>query len=170
MRTHASQSAKPLQPASMTAPHSSSDAPRPSDTVSDLGYQPMDRIHAEFDALLLRARAPGTPDWLPLLTELDAHMRSHFAAEDAWMTETDFPPRDCHIDEHAAVLKSSAEVLELARQGNFNAAPSFVQALADWFPGHADHLDSALAAWMCKRQFGGKPVVLHRPQRNKAPA
>ncbi|KWT98735.1 hypothetical protein APY03_0047 [Variovorax sp. WDL1] len=28
---------------------------------------------------------------------------------------------------------------------------------------HADYLDSALAAWMCKQQFGGKPVVLHRP-------
>lgn len=142
-----------------------SDPPPAADTVSDLGYQPMDRIHAEFQDLLLRAQGAGAPDWVPLLEEIDAHMRSHFAAEDGWMVETGFPPRDCHIDEHAAVLKSSSEVLALARQGNFNPAPSFVQALVDWFPGHADHLDSALAAWMCKRQFGGKPVVLHRPQR-----
>jgi hypothetical protein len=39
---------------------------------------------------------------------------------------------------------------------------SLVQALVDWFPGHAAHLDSALAHWMFKRQFGGKPVVLRR--------
>ncbi|HVZ46546.1 MAG TPA: hypothetical protein VHA82_22255 [Ramlibacter sp.] len=80
------------------------------------------------------------------------------------MSETDFPPRDCHIDEHAAVLKSSAEVLELARSGDVRHAPSFVAELARWFPGHADYLDSALAAWMCKRQFGGKPVVFHKPR------
>jgi hemerythrin len=42
---------------------------------------------------------------------------------------------------------------------------SFLQELARWFPGHADYLDSALAAWMCKRQFGGKPVVLQRSVR-----
>lgn len=147
-----------------------SDPPPAANTVSDLGYQPMDQIHAEFQDLLLRAQDLGTPDWVPLLEEIDAHMRSHFAAEDRWMVETAFPPGDCHIDEHAAVLNSSAEVLELARQGNFNPAPSFLQALVDWFPGHADHLDSALAAWMCKRQFGGKPVVLHRPQRRSAGA
>ena len=35
-------------------------------------------------------------------------------------------------------------------------------ALADWFPGHAFHRDSALAHWMVKRSFGGKPVVLRR--------
>lgn len=142
------------------------DAPPAADSVSDLGYAPMDRIHAEFDALLESAQAPGTHNWLQLLEAIDAHLRSHFEAEDRWMTETAFPPRDCHMDEHAAVLKSSGEVLELARQGNFNPAPSFVDALAGWFPGHADYLDSALAAWMCKRQFGGKPVVLHRPRRN----
>jgi hemerythrin len=39
---------------------------------------------------------------------------------------------------------------------------SLAQALADWFPGHADYLDSALAHWMCKRRWGGKPVVLRR--------
>jgi len=31
-----------------------------------------------------------------------------------------------------------------------------------WFPGHATHLDSALAQWMFKREHGGKPVVFRR--------
>ena len=143
-----------------------SEAPPASEFPGELGYAPMDSIHAEFEALLLRANTPGVQEWVQLLAEIDAHLRSHFEAEDRWMLETDFPPRDCHMDEHAAVLKSSGEVLQLARQGNFHAAPSFVASLAQWFPGHADYLDSALAAWMCKRQFGGKPVVLHRPRNN----
>jgi hemerythrin len=138
------------------------DAPAAAERPADLGYTPMDSLHAEFDELLQRCRAPGEKDWLALLTEIDAHLREHFAAEDGWMQETDFPPRDCHIDEHAAVLKSSGEVLALARQGDFSHAEPFTGELFRWFPGHADYLDSALAAWMCKRQFGGRPVVLHR--------
>jgi len=36
------------------------------------------------------------------------------------------------------------------------------QHLLAWFPGHADHMDSALAQWMVRRQHGGAPVVLRR--------
>jgi hemerythrin len=141
-------------------------APEAAARVSELGYAPMDKIHAEFDELLLRANAPGDPDWLPLLSQLDAHLQAHFEMEDQWMRETQFPPRDCHMDEHAAVLSSSAEVLALARQGDFGPARTFAAELARWFPGHAQYLDSALAAWMCHRQFGGKPVVMHRHPRS----
>ena len=154
----------------MTDRRHAPDAPPARDFVAKLGYDPMDSIHAEFEALLLRAQAPGRHDVVPLLEALDAHLRSHFEAEDRWMVETDFPPRDCHMDEHAAVLKSSTEVLALARQGNVDPVPSFLEALSGWFPGHADYLDSALAAWMCKRQFGGKPVVVHRPRRGNTTA
>jgi hemerythrin len=130
----------------------------------------MDNIHAEFHELLLRAKGPQAVDWLMLLTDIDEHLRAHFEAEDSWMRDTNFPPRDCHVDEHAAVLRSSKEVLALAAAGDFTAAPSFVAELARWFPGHADYLDSALAAWMCKRQYGGKPVVLHRGHATPRPS
>lgn len=138
------------------------DAPAPSTRVADLGYAPMDRIHAEFDEMLTSVGAGQPADWVEFLATLDAHLRAHFEAEDRWMRDTAFPAADCHIDEHAAVLKSSTEVLALAREGNVKPAPSFVAELGRWFPGHADYLDSALAAWMCKRQYGGKPVVIHR--------
>ena len=36
------------------------------------------------------------------------------------------------------------------------------QSLADWFPGHADYLDSALAQWMVKKQLGAIPVVVRK--------
>lgn len=126
-----------------------------------LGFAPMDGIHAEFE-LLLRACCECSDAELHVqLQGLVRHLRSHFAEEDAWMSETGFPPRGCHMDEHAAVLRSAAEVVPRVAMGEVTVGRRFVAELARWFPGHADYLDAALAAWMCKRRFGGKPVVLH---------
>lgn len=130
--------------------------------MGELGYAAMDRVHSEFEELLRRAAGAKRQDWVEILGAIDSHLREHFEAEDRWMQETDFPPRDCHMDEHAAVLRSCGEVLALARLGNLEPAPRFIIELRRWFPPHAHHLDSALAAWLCKRQYGGKPVVIHR--------
>ena len=128
-----------------------------------LGYEPMDTVHADFDRVVERARYCSDSDFPQRLQSVIDHLREHFAQEDRWMQETGFPPGDCHQDEHAAVLKSADEVLALSDASQYLAVGrAFVEELAVWFPGHADYLDSALAAWMCKRAFGGKPVVLHR--------
>lgn len=128
-----------------------------------LGYDPMDAVHAEFAEVVERATFCSDADFPARLDAVVAHLRSHFAEEDRWMRETGFPPSDCHQEEHAAVLKSAGEVLALENASQRLAVGrSFVQELAAWFPAHADYLDSALAAWMCKRAHGGKPVVLHR--------
>ena len=60
------------------------------------------------------------------------------------------------------LLHGKREDPEIARAGDLGPGRSFLAELERWFPGHADYLDSALAAWMFKREFGGKPVVLHR--------
>ena len=39
---------------------------------------------------------------------------------------------------------------------------TLAQALQDWFPGHVQHLDSALATWLVHRTHGGRPLVLRR--------
>ena len=78
------------------------------------------------------------------------------------MTQTQFPPRDCHIDEHNAVLRSIEEVRQLLSVGRVDVARSLVAELVNWFPGHATHLDSALAHWMFKQKNDGKPVVIRR--------
>lgn len=127
-----------------------------------LGYTPMDTVHEEFVARARALRDADAADLPAALAAMVAHLREHFAQEDTWMTETEFPPRQCHIDEHAAVLRSADEVLGLAGQGQLEPARGFAEALVDWFPGHADYLDAALAHWMCKRQHGGKPVVVRR--------
>jgi hemerythrin len=128
-----------------------------------LGFGPMDDVHAEFDTLVAEALRCADGALPAHLDRLAVHMRAHFGAEDGWMLEANFPARDCHIDEHAAVLRSADEVLSLVAAGNVAVGRAFVKELVRWFPGHADYLDSALAAWMCKRRFGGSPVVL-RPR------
>ncbi|OGA61881.1 MAG: hypothetical protein A2710_22990 [Burkholderiales bacterium RIFCSPHIGHO2_01_FULL_64_960] len=132
-----------------------------------LGYGPMDAVHAEFTEVVERATFCSDTDFLAQLDAIVAHLRRHFAEEDCWMRETGFPPSDCHQDEHAAVLKSAEEVLALGDASQRLAVGrSFVHELAAWFPAHADYLDSALAAWMCKRAYGGKPVVVHRQRKS----
>jgi hemerythrin len=76
------------------------------------------------------------------------------------MAETDFPGRECHADEHAAVLRSMEAVRRRLAGGEVAPARNLARALADWLPPHVSHLDSALSHWMCKQRFGGKPVVL----------
>lgn len=127
-----------------------------------LGFAPMDSIHEEFVQLLDALLGATDGDMLHVLRAVDAHSREHFAAEETWMTETGYPAADCHRDEHAAVLASITGVTRRVEAGDFEAGRRLARALAEWFPGHVDYLDSALAHWMCKKRLGGKPVVLRR--------
>ncbi len=136
-----------------------------------LGYGPMDATHEEFVAHVARLQAAPDAQLPALLDALIAHTRDHFEEENRWMRETQFPPGDCHVEQHDAVLASMSEVQQLlTNEGRVDLCRSLVQALAEWFPGHAAHLDSALAHWMFKRQFGGKPVVLRRTIDDGGPA
>jgi hemerythrin-like metal-binding protein len=122
----------------------------------------MDEVHAEFEELLASAVSCDDAELAQRLDGLVEHLKSHFAMEDAWMLEGDFPPRECHAAEHAAVLKSAEEVQPMVAGGSIHVGRSFVRALAEWFPPHATHLDSALAVWMCKKRLGARPLVFHR--------
>lgn len=127
-----------------------------------LGFDPMDETHREFVGLIGTMQT-ATDEALPALLEaLIVHVHAHFALEDAWMTKTDFPARECHMNEHAAVLKSVLMTSQMLEAGDFSRCRRLADELANWFPAHADYLDSALSHWLCKKQFGGKPVVLRR--------
>ena len=127
-----------------------------------LGYQPMDNTHREFVEIVNELIDCPDHDFLVALEKFKVHALSHFGLEDQWMKETEFPAGDCHIGEHAAVMASFEEVYALAKQGDTETGRGFARELKNWFPGHADYLDSALAHWMFKRTHGGKPVVLRR--------
>jgi hemerythrin len=127
-----------------------------------LGYDAMDAEHRDFVVCVQALQQAEAVQVAERLEAFADHARRHFGLENAWMVDTDFPARDCHIDEHAAVLKSVEEVQALVAMGNTGIARSLADELARWFPGHADYLDSALAAWMAKRRWNAKPVVLRR--------
>lgn len=127
-----------------------------------LGYQPMDATHEEFVHCVAALQQASDAELPARLEAFAEHAVRHFGEEERWMAQTQFPARECHIDEHAAVLKSVREVQALLAQGNTAVCRRLAHELAQWFPGHADYLDSALAHWMCKQRLGGKPVVIRR--------
>lgn len=127
-----------------------------------LGYQPMDDVHEEFVAVVTALQNASDADLAACLDAVADHAQRHFDDENRWMEDTQFPARECHIDEHAAVLASVREVQQLVAQGDTAQCRRLADELARWFPGHADYLDSALAHWMCKQRLGGKPVVIRR--------
>lgn len=128
-----------------------------------LGYAPMDATHREFVACVAALQSADDGALAERLAAFERHALAHFAEEAEWMTKTAFPAKDCHVDEHAAVLTSVREVRRILEQGGRPAvARGLTQALADWFPGHADFMDAALSHWLSKRAHGGAPVVLRR--------
>ena len=127
-----------------------------------LGHASMDREHEEFVALVAALKLACDADLPARLDAFAAHAAAHFASEDRSMAETDFPARACHVDEHAAVLRSVEGVRRRVAQGEVAVARRLAAELEAWFPAHAVHLDSALAHWLCKRRLGGKPVVVRR--------
>jgi hemerythrin len=130
--------------------------------VAPLGHAPMDEVHAEFERMLDSAHAASDEQLASTLHDIASHCRAHFDLEDKWMRETDYPKADCHVQEHAAVLASIAGVTRRVAGGEVHVARTLVRSLREWFPAHAQHLDSALAHWIGKRRWGAKPVVFHR--------
>nr|WP_201525187.1 hemerythrin domain-containing protein [Bordetella pseudohinzii] len=94
----------------------------------------MDDIHEEFLALSAALQRASDAELTAQLALMEAHLKTHFGQEDAWMAQTAFPPRDCHIQEHAAVLASVHEVRLLLAQGNVQVCRDLARALAERSP------------------------------------
>lgn len=127
-----------------------------------LGHRAMDDTHQEFVALVDAMLTVGDPDFPAALDAFARHAEDHFAQENRLMDQHDFPARGCHVDEHDKVLTSVREVRALVAAGDLEIGRELAQALMDWFPGHADYMDSALATWLVKKTANGAPLVLRR--------
>jgi hemerythrin len=128
-----------------------------------LGFEAMDNTHREFVACVAALQCCDDALLSARLAAFERHATAHFEQEERWMHSTRFPAAQCHADEHAAVLSSVREVAQMLRDGaTCQVVRDLAQALADWFPGHADYMDAALSHWMSKRTHGGLPVVLRR--------
>ncbi len=127
-----------------------------------LGHPPMDAVHQEFVETLGRLLNCDDATTPAALAAMARHLEEHFSAENQWMKDSDFPARECHVEQHDAVLNSVHQVQALVANGDLSRVKSLAAALVEWFPGHADYLDAALSHWLCKLKLGGKPVVLRR--------
>lgn len=125
-----------------------------------LGHATIDDTHREFvqvvDALLTVSDAQ-IPEALDAFIR---HAEAHFSQENDWLNSPGFPGGgECHIAEHEKVLRSARDVLQVVTEGRLEVARAFARALIEWFPGHADYMDSALAAWLVMRKHNGRPLV-----------
>lgn len=138
-----------------------------------LGHADMDHTHQEFVSLL---NAVGEARGEAILETLDAfiaHCEAHFAQEEAWMEERQFPPRGCHRKEHAGVLEVVREVRNRVANGEAHYGRTLAEALAEWFPVHASSMDAMLALFMENprifEQAGGCASPDHVCNENAAP-
>jgi hemerythrin len=75
-----------------------------------LGFPAMDNAHRTFVADLKALCAAADDGLASALDVFAVNLAVHFAQEEGWMRDTDFPAAQCHADEHAAVLKPVSEV------------------------------------------------------------
>lgn len=132
------------------------------DDAYALGHHEMDGTHREFVSCVDAMLQAVDDDQASALDMFAAHARRHFAEEDHWMAQTAYGNAGCHVDEHAAVLRSLDEVSAALAAGRHDVVRTFARALADWFPEHARVMDQGLARWLVERRLGGAPVVIRR--------
>ena len=128
----------------------------------ELGHEGMDETHREFVACVQALLLAPDDDLAAALDAFGCHAKRHFGEEDEAMRQSNYGSAGCHVDEHAAVLKSLTEVQAALAHGRVDVVRSFACALADWFPGHASVMDQGLARWLIERRLGGAPVRIHR--------
>lgn len=127
-----------------------------------VGHAAMDHEHRTFAADLQALQRADDAGFGAALQHLAGHLRQHFALEEQLIATHRFPAGACHAEEHAKVLASLGEVQALVAQGDIGIGRELADALADWFPGHAENMDGALAIWVSRKTHGGAPVVLRR--------
>ncbi len=118
------------------------------------GHAEMDATHREFVALMNEALAAPDAQVGERLAALERHTIEHFARELAWMRASGFPPIACHDGDHQAVLQTIAEVRRRVTAGDAAIARRLVDALAQWFDGHAQTMDRMLATWLAEAAGG----------------
>lgn len=92
------------------------------------------------------------------LAQLLAHCREHFGREEQQMRQFQFPPYPVHKGEHERVLEEMESVSTQWRQSQDRATlRQYVEALPDWFIGHAATMDTVTASYIVR--MGGPAAV-----------
>ncbi|GHU42237.1 hypothetical protein AGMMS50289_06610 [Betaproteobacteria bacterium] len=120
-----------------------------------LDCTPMDDMHKEF---IERVNALALADDASVLTamkDLLHHFERHFAQENHWMNESDFPPLHCHVGEHERVRAGLQSIIRVVENGNPCLGKTIAREMESWFDHHAATMDTALARHM--RHVGYSP-------------
>lgn len=134
----------------------------------------LDQEHATLFALIERLLEVDASD--TLFVHLEAvrdHAQQHFAAEDVDLRHMSAGNTECHLAEHAAVLRSLAEVRDVLLEATIPAEEivALVRRLASqlvqWLPVHVQEMDGAVAMHRSNVRFGGATIRVVRTKRDQ---
>lgn len=133
-----------------------------------LGEETLDRDHEELHALITSLLGAPVDGMVTALDALRVHAAQHFASEDEHLRDMKDGNANCHLDEHANVLKSLDEVRDVLvgpahpQETKQRLVQSLSVQLLDWLPHHVQEMDAGVATYRSKRRFGGAPVKVSR--------
>ena len=118
-----------------------------------LGDARTDTTHQEFIDLVNATTAATSEEKLSAYRSLLDHTVEHFAQEERWMQACGVQPDFCHFGQHNSVLEVMREVERRALTGELAYIDSMIEALVEWFPMHAQSMDTALVAFLLEQGF-----------------
>ncbi len=127
------------------------------------GDHRMDETHEEFVTMLNAILATPQDQQLPLYQAFLSHTVEHFAQEERWMLATGFSADNCHASHHATILETMRAVQVHYEGGDTEIITRLAEALAEWFPGHANSMDAGLALHLKAVQFDSVTETLADP-------
>ncbi len=123
----------------------------------------MDETHEGFVELLAELRRLPTDSQFPVFKQLIAHTVEHFDQEDRWMLATGFTAENCHTLQHKSILDTMQAVESHYLKGDVEIISRMADALAEWFPMHAQSMDAGLAQHMQSLGFDTRTETLPDP-------
>jgi len=127
------------------------------------GDSRMDATHEEFVNMLNQILETPQDQQLPLYQDFLKHTVEHFAQEDRWMLATGFSADNCHAGQHATILETMRAVQVHYEGGDTEIITRLAEALAEWFPGHANSMDAGLAQHLQSVQFNSETETMADP-------
>jgi len=112
-----------------------------------------DATHEEFIVMLNATAIAYAATQLPQYQALLEHTVEHFAQEERWMRACDIPEDFCHFTQHSGVLEVMKEVERRALSGETALITQMLEALVEWFPGHAQSMDAGLVTYLKEKGF-----------------
>jgi hemerythrin-like metal-binding protein len=123
----------------------------------------MDETHQEFVDMINQILATPEDQQLPVYKAFLNHTVEHFAQEERWMLATGFSADNCHAEHHATILETMRVVEAHYLDSDKTIITRMAEALAEWFPGHANSMDAGLAAHLKSVGFDSVTETLADP-------